>query len=56
MDIATLQGLSGHGALNAWDSARIAQLRQAPGLPAALAGLLDYMQRHNRKGEQEGIL
>ncbi|MBN8767678.1 MAG: hypothetical protein J0I76_15355 [Thiobacillus sp.] len=56
MDIATLQKLPRHGALNAWDSARIAQLRQAPGLPAAFAALLDYMQQHNLKGEQEGAL
>lgn len=56
MDIATLQSLPGHGALNAWDSARIAQLRQAPGLPATLVELLDYMQQHKLKGEQEGAL
>jgi len=56
MDIATLQSLSSHGALNAWDSARIAQLRQAPGLRAGLAELLDHMQQHNLKGEQEGAL
>lgn len=56
MDIATLKKLPSHGALNAWDSARIAQLRQAPELPAAFAALLDYMQQHNLKGEQEGAL
>ena len=56
MDIATLQGLPSHGALNAWDRTRIAQLLQTPALPAALAGLLDYMQQHNLKGEQEGVL
>lgn len=56
MDVATLQGLPSHGALNAWDRARIAQLLQTPALPAALAGLLDYMQQHNLKGEQEGVL
>ncbi|HQT00016.1 MAG: hypothetical protein B7Y26_13395 [Hydrogenophilales bacterium 16-64-46] len=56
MDIATLQSLAGHGALNAWDSARIAQLRQTPDLPAPFAALLDYMQQHNIKGEQEGAL
>ncbi|OYW37951.1 MAG: hypothetical protein B7Z35_08585 [Hydrogenophilales bacterium 12-61-10] len=56
MDIATLQNLPSHGALNAWDSARIAQLRQAPNLPAPFATLLDYMQQHNIKGEQEGVL
>lgn len=56
MDIATLQKLPSHGALNAWDSARIAQLRQTPDLPATLAALLDYMQQHKLKGEQEGAL
>lgn len=56
MDIATLKKLPSHGALNAWDSARIAQLRQAPELPATFAALLDYMQQHNLKGEQEGAL
>ncbi len=56
MDIATLQSLPSHGALNAWDSARIAQLRQTPELPAAFVALLDYMQQHNLKGEQEGAL
>ncbi|QLQ02449.1 MAG: hypothetical protein HZY77_06000 [Thiobacillus sp.] len=56
MDIATLQALPSHGVLNAWDSARIAQLRQTPALPAKLVELLDYMQQHNIKGEQEGAL
>ncbi|MEW6120529.1 MAG: hypothetical protein AB1593_10625 [Pseudomonadota bacterium] len=56
MDVATLKNLPSHGALNAWDSARIAQLRQAPELPAQFAALLDYMQQHNIKGEQEGTL
>ncbi len=56
MDIATLQKLPSHVALNAWDSARIAQLRQTPGLPATPAALLDYMQQHKLKGEQEGAL
>jgi hypothetical protein len=56
MDIATLQNLPGHMPLNAWDHARIAQLRPSPDLPASLAALLDYMQRHNIKGEQEGAL
>ncbi|MFP5418465.1 MAG: hypothetical protein ACLGHA_04825 [Gammaproteobacteria bacterium] len=56
MDIATLQALPSHGTLNAWDSAHIAQLRQAPQLPAPFAALLDYMQQHNLKGEQEGAL
>jgi hypothetical protein len=56
MDIATLQSLPSHGALNAWDSARIAQLRQTPKLPAPFVALLDYMQQHNIKGEQEGAL
>jgi hypothetical protein len=56
MDIATLQNLPSHGALNAWDGARIAQLRQTPNLPAPFAALLDYMQQHNIKGEQEGVL
>jgi hypothetical protein len=56
MDIATLQKLPSHGALNAWDNARIAQLRQAPDLPATFAALLDYMQQHKFKGEQEGAL
>ncbi|MFN3543559.1 MAG: DUF2399 domain-containing protein [Thiobacillus sp.] len=56
MDIATLQALPGHAPLNAWDNAQIAQLRQAPLLPAPLAALLDYMQQHGIKGEQEGAL
>jgi len=56
MDIATLHNLPSHGALNAWDSARIAQLKQSPELPTALVELLDYMQQHNIKGEQEGAL
>lgn len=56
MDIATLQALPGHAPLTAWDNAQIAQLRQAPRLPAPLAALLDYMQQHNLKGEQEGAL
>lgn len=56
MDIATLQALPGHAPLTAWDNAQIAQLRQAPHLPAPLAALLDYMQQHNLKGEQEGAL
>lgn len=56
MDIATLQSLPSHGSLNEWDSARIAQLQQTPGLPPTLDVLLDYMQQHKVKGEQEGIL
>ncbi|MFN3752238.1 MAG: hypothetical protein ACK4SR_12830 [Thiobacillus sp.] len=56
MDIATLQALPRHAPLNAWDNAQIAQLRQAPQLPAPLAALLDYMQQHDIKGEQEGAL
>ncbi len=56
MDIATLQSLASRSPLNAWDSARIAQLWQAPGLPAGLVELLDYMQQNNLKGEQEGAL
>jgi hypothetical protein len=56
MDIATLQSLPSHSSLNEWDSARIAQLQQTPGLPATLNALLDYMQQHKVKGEQEGIL
>jgi hypothetical protein len=56
MDIATLQSLPSHSPLNAWDSERIAQLLQTTDLPVALAALLDYMQQHNVKGEQEGIL
>jgi hypothetical protein len=56
MDIATLQSLPNHSPINTWDAARIAQLRQAPDLPATLDTLLDYMQLHNVKGEQEGIL
>lgn len=56
MDIATLQSLPSRSPLNAWDSARIAQLWQAPGLPAGLVELLDYMQQNNLKGEQEGAL
>ncbi|MBT9488620.1 MAG: hypothetical protein IV093_14015, partial [Rubrivivax sp.] len=56
MDIATLQALPSRGVLNAWDSARIAQLRQTPKLPMPFAALLDYMQQHNIKGEQEGVL
>lgn len=56
MDVATLQSLPSHGSLNEWDSARIAQLQQTPGLPAILNELLDYMQQRKIKGEQEGIL
>jgi hypothetical protein len=56
MDIITLQRLPGHSPLNAWDGARIAQLLLTPNLPDALAVLLDYMQVHKIKGEQEGIL
>lgn len=56
MDIATLQSLPSHSTLNTWDGVRIAQLQQEPSLPATLGALLDYMQRHNVKGEQEGIL
>lgn len=56
MDIATLQSLRSHGALRDWDNALIAKLRQMPGLPTGLANLLDYMQQHNVKGEQEGAL
>lgn len=56
MDIATLQSLPSHSSLNEWDSARIAQLQQTPGLPPTLDALLDYMQQHKVKGEQEGIL
>lgn len=56
MDVATLLALPGRSALNAWDSARIAQLRQTPALPAEFVALLDYMQQHRLKGEQEGIL
>lgn len=56
MDIPTLQALPSHGTLNAWDSARIAQLRKTPRLPTSFAALLDYMQQHNIKGEQEGVL
>jgi hypothetical protein len=56
MDITTLQSLPNHNPLNAWDSGRIAQLQQTPGLPDTLNALLDYMQQHKVKGEQEGIL
>lgn len=56
MDVATLRSLPRHNSLNAWDSARIAQLRQTPGLPVSFNALLDYMQQHQIKGEQEGIL
>ncbi len=56
MDVAVLQALPNHCQLNTWDGARIAQLRQMPGLHSTLAELLDYMQQHNIKGEQEGAL
>jgi hypothetical protein len=56
MDIPTLQSLPHQSPLNTWDSTRIAQLRQTPDLPAPLAALLDYMQEHKVKGEQEGFL
>jgi hypothetical protein len=56
MDIATLQSLPSHNQLNAWDSALIAQLQQASDLPATLSAMLDYMQQHKLKGEQEGML
>lgn len=56
MDIAALQALPSHGVLNAWDNTQITQLRQSPDLPAAFAALLDYMDQHNIKGEQEGVL
>lgn len=56
MDIATLQALPSHGELNGWDNTQIAQLKQSPHLPAGFAALLDYMERHNIKGEQEGAL
>jgi hypothetical protein len=56
MNIATLQSLPNHSSLNDWDCARIAQLLLTPGLPDALAALLDYMQVHKIKGEQEGVL
>lgn len=56
MDIAALQSLPNRSALNEWDSARIAQLLLTPGLPATFNALLDYMQQHKIKGEQEGIL
>lgn len=56
MDIAALQSLPSHSSLNEWDSTRIAQLQQTPGLPVTLNELLDYMQQHKIKGEQEGIL
>ena len=56
MDIATLQSLPNHGALKDWDNTLIAKLKQIRGLPAGLAHLLDYMQQHNIKGEQEGAL
>jgi hypothetical protein len=55
MDISSLQGLPHRSALNAWDDARIVQLLQSPDLPQALRTLLEYMQQHNIKGEQEGI-
>ena len=56
MDIATLQSLPSHSPLSTWDGARIAQMQQEPNLPATLSTLLDYMQRNNVKGEQEGSL
>lgn len=56
MDITTLQNLPSHNPLNTWDGARIAQLRQAPSLPAPLGALLDYMLANGIKGEQEGVL
>lgn len=56
MDIATLQSLPSHSTLSTWDGARIAQLQQEPNLPDTLSKLLDYMQLHNVKGEQEGAL
>jgi hypothetical protein len=56
MNVATLQSLPSHSSLNDWDCARIAQLLLTPGLPATLNALLDYMQEHKVKGEQEGIL
>lgn len=55
MDIATLQRLPAQNPLNAWDQMRIAQLTQCV-LPNALSELLVYMNEHNVKGEQEGIL
>jgi hypothetical protein len=56
MDIATLQSLPSHSTLSTWDGACIEQLQQEPNLPATLNALLDYMQQHNVKGEQEGSL
>lgn len=56
MEVSTLQALPRHAALNAWDAAQIALLRQAPDVPATLAALLDYMALHDIKGEQEGIV
>lgn len=56
MDIAALQSLPSRSPLKDWDQACIAQLQQVPNLPAALVALLDYMQQHKIKGEQEGIL
>lgn len=56
MDISTLQSLPSHSSLNEWDCARIAQLLLTPDLPDAFAALLDYMQVHKIKGEQEGFL
>lgn len=55
MDIATLQRLPAQNPLNAWDQMRIAQLTQCV-LPNVLSELLVYMNEHNVKGEQEGIL
>lgn len=55
MDIATLQHLPHHAPLTAWDQMRIAQLAQGD-LPDVLSKLLDYMNAHNIKGEQEGVL
>ncbi|MFO7541695.1 MAG: hypothetical protein R6W97_02645 [Thiobacillus sp.] len=56
MDVDTLHTLASHSPLNTWDRARIAQLRPTPGLPDALAVLLDDMLARGIKGEQEGVV